>query len=290
MTVHQALQQARDRFQEAQLVDADPSAHILLAFLLNKRSNELFLYGSEELPVDIEKQYNDLVSRRAQHEPIWYIIGLLPFAGVPIYADKRVLIPRQETEQLVVLALNKLLDLPADHQLQILEVGTGSGAISCALARFLKQQHRDFQITATDISRDALQVAKKNVAANHFDKSIMLVQSDLLAAITEKNYDLIIANLPYVPTDRLHHLESEVKDYEPHLALDGGPDGLNIYRTLFQQLIEKQLNFHALFLEIDESHSQAIKKIAEAFWPQGRSHVSQDLSGLDRYLQIDLSK
>lgn len=158
--------------------------------------------------------------RLAKHEPLAYIVGYQPFMGLNILVDKRVLIPRPETELLVEAAVKAAKAIP--HPLSILDLGTGSGAIAVSLARFLPQA----KIFASDKSAAALEVAKLN--AEKQSVNITFAQSDLFGSLRDKKFELIITNPPYIPTKEIETLQPEVKDFEPREALDGGSNGLRI--------------------------------------------------------------
>ena len=164
---------------------------------------------------DYHSSYTELLSRRLNGEPLQYIEEYIPFYSIQINVDQRCLIPRPETEFLIELVKNN-----SDSPKKILDVGTGTGCI----ALMLKKLYPESTVDACDISLEALDLAKENSEINNLE--INLFQSDLLSDVEEVDYDIIVANLPYIPTETLSSLESEVVDYEPLVALDGGVDGL----------------------------------------------------------------
>lgn len=168
------------------------------------------------------------VARLLQGEPLAYVLGEWDFYGMTLYVDKNVLIPRDDTCAVTELAIKKALFL--EQAPRILDLCTGSGCIGLAVA----SRVRDARITLADISRDALTVAKKNIAAQHQTARVKCVQADALdkpAAFLGK-FDMIISNPPYITTQEMEELDVSVKDYEPHLALHGGDDGLDFYRAI----------------------------------------------------------
>lgn len=209
--------------------------------LLRHRFSEAELLSSGELPVE-------------------YLTGKIDFAGVELHLNSDVLIPRVETEELVDLLLEtKQVNL---SKLKYLEVGTGSGAITIALiVKMLKSNllRNDQQFLLTDISDAALRVAKKNakqILSQNIFSQLSFLNSDLLVSVKEEKFDLIVANLPYVPSDEIMQLPRSVKDFEPQLALDGGKDGFFYINKLLEQILARELlnNNTEIYLEVDQKH------------------------------------
>ena len=219
---------------------------------------------------DYHSSYTELLTRRLNGEPLQYIEEYIPFYSIQINVDQRCLIPRPETEFLIELIKNKS-DIPK----KILDVGTGTGCI----ALMLKKLYPESTVDACDISFEALDLAKENSEINNLE--INLFQSDLLSDIEEVDYDVIIANLPYIPTETLSSLESEVVDYEPLVALDGGVDGLLYINRLIKEIEEKDITNLTLFLEVDTSHATTILNNL-SHWKQ--VELDKDLVERDRYI------
>ena len=185
----------------------------------------LIAHEDEPLAADAAGPFCDLIERRLAGEPIQYITGEAEFYGLPFHVNRDVLIPRPETEHLV----EKAMALAAEFvRPKIVDVGTGSGAIAVALAHALPFA----VITATDISADALAVAKANAARNGVADRVRFFKGDLLEAVAGEHFDIVISNPPYVPESDHATLDVEVRDYEPAQALFAGEDGLQIYRRL----------------------------------------------------------
>ena len=199
-----------------------------------------------------------------------FISFSLLFIGFQINVDQRCLIPRPETEFLIELIKNN-----SDNPKKILDVGTGTGCI----ALMLKKLYPESTVDACDISLEALDLAKENSEINNLE--INLFQSDLLSDIEEVDYDIIVANLPYIPTENLSSLESEVVDYEPLVALDGGVDGLLYINRLIKEIEEKDITNLTLFLEVDTSHATTILNNL-SHWKQ--VELEKDLVERDRYI------
>ena len=221
------------------------------------------------------KRIMKIVNERMTGRPLWYIIGDTDFCGYTIKVDERVLIPRPETEELVMMVVSALED-----GFSVLDMCTGSGAIAIAVAKEAQKRGLNIKVTATDISADALALAKENAEANGAD--VLFVQSDLFTRIRGR-FDVIVSNPPYIPTADLDGLQREVKDYEPRLALDGGADGLDIYRR-FSADAFKYLNRDGLiFLEVGEGEAQAVSKM---FRGNSYSMIVKDFNDVDRYVKI----
>ena len=219
---------------------------------------------------DYHSSYTELLTRRLNGEPLQYIEEYIPFYSIQINVDQRCLIPRPETEFLIELIKNK-----SDNPKKILDVGTGTGCI----ALMLKKLYPESTVDACDISLEALDLAKENSEINNLE--INLFQSDLLSDIEEVDYDIIVANLPYIPTETLSSLESEVVDYEPLVALDGGVDGLLYINKLIKEIEEKDITNLTLFLEVDTGHATTILNNL-SHWKQ--VELEKDLVERDRYI------
>ena len=219
---------------------------------------------------DYQSSYTELLSRRLNGEPLQYIEEYIPFYSIQINVDQRCLIPRPETEFLIELIKNN-----SDNPKKILDVGTGTGCI----ALMLKKLYPESTVDACDISLEALDLAKENAAINNLE--INLFQSDLLSDVEEVDYDIIVANLPYIPTETLTSLESEVVDYEPLLALDGGVDGLLYINRLIKEIEEKVIRNLTLFLEVDTSNATTVLNNL-SHWKQ--VELEKDLVERDRYI------
>ena len=219
---------------------------------------------------DYHLSYTELLSRRLNGEPLQYIEEYIPFYSIQINVDQRCLIPRPETEFLIELIKNN-----SDNPKKILDVGTGTGCI----ALMLKKLYPESIVDACDISLEALDLAKENSEINNLE--INLFQSDLLSDVEEVDYDIIVANLPYIPTETLSSLKSEVVDYEPLVALDGGVDGLLYINKLIKEIEEKDITNFTLFLEVDTSHATTILNNL-SHWKQ--VELEKDLVERDRYI------
>ena len=203
-------------------------ARNLVAFYSGKRQEEILrdreLYASEQTCKAVE----DAMARIQSGEPLPYVLGEWEFYGLPLYVDRNVLIPRDDTCAVVGLAIKQAIFLPTDPR--ILDLCTGSGCIGLAIASRIK----DARVTLADISRDALAVAKKNISANKMTGRVSCIQADALSPAPAflGKFDMIVSNPPYITGDEMAELPDSVKNFEPHLALYGGRDGLDFYRSI----------------------------------------------------------
>ena len=221
----------RDALTEASATITRRDAETMLAHLLERDRAWLLAHPEEELTAAQLRALVAMTERRAEREPLQYITGVQEFFGLSLRITPATLIPRPETEHLVEAVLAwAAAQLSESPKLKVLDVGTGSGAIAIALAKSLP----DAEIVACDVSTAALAVARGN--AERLGARVRFVESDLLAAFAEYPlFDVIAANPPYVPDLDGALLQAEVRDHEPHIALFGGADGLDLYRRLIPQ-------------------------------------------------------
>lgn len=266
---------------EAGSEEASLEAELLLAHALNIDRTHLYQRLREELPSGATDAFQALLRRRLAHEPTAYILGRKEFYGLELEVTPAAIIPRPETETLVELVLEFVRTREARHEMRVADVGVGCGAIAAALAVNLPQA----EIIATDISRDALALARRNADRHGVAGRIRFLESDLLEPL-DAPMDVIAANLPYVRTGDFEAGPPEIRDHEPRLGLDGGPDGLRIIERLLGQAPSRLKPGGALFVEIGEEQGNAARKLAAQSFPRARIEVRKDLSGLDRVLVV----
>lgn len=268
---------ARNGYSSARL-----EAEILLAHTLKISRASLLARLGDPIESAAAAQFAGMVARRAQREPIAYIVGHQEFYGLELLVDRRVLIPRPETEHVVELALGALNKVPHPEPV-IVDVGTGAGAIALALARNTSRT----RVIATDISRDALIVARMNASRLNLAERVEFRQTDLLEGVTEP-IDILTANLPYIPLEREAQLPREIREFEPRLATIAGLDGLSIIRRLLEQAPPHMARTGVVFLEISEEQGDAAKALAQALLPTAYVEVHRDLEGLDRVVEVKM--
>jgi release factor glutamine methyltransferase len=269
------VQEAAVRLQHGPHAErARRDAETLLLHVLRKDRAWLMAHSSEEPPEGEAARFANLLERRYCGEPIQYITGEQEFYGLPFRVTPDVLIPRPETEHLVetVLALAGGFEAPS-----IADVGTGSGAIAVALAHNLPNA----EITALDISRPALDIARLNAERNGVAHRIRFVQSDLLASVASERFEIVVSNPPYVPTTDRDSLSVEVREHEPAVALFAGADGLALYRRLILAAFTALEPRGWLAMEMGYGQSTAIVEMMTAAGFSRIESVS-DLQGLAR--------
>jgi release factor glutamine methyltransferase len=233
-------------------------AEVLLAHAASCK--RIDLYGMRYADVagpEVRQRYRELIGKRLEGCPVAYLVGRKEFYGLEFTVSPAVLIPRPDTEHVVIEALKlaKKLDAP-----RIVDIGTGSGAIAIAVAR----HHASAQITAVDVSADALAVARANAEKHGVASRIRIVQGDLLAPLAGEMFDLIVSNPPYIPTEDIPKLPIGVRQYEPHAALDGGPGGFGVFDRLIAQAAKQLAPGGHLVFEIGSPQEQPARARIEA--------------------------
>ena len=257
--------------EEKNFRDAKSDVLLLIYEIFDFDFSKWTMYKYDEIE-DISKldTLNEYVKKRLGHMPIQYILNKAYFCGLPLYVNENVLIPRFDTEVLVeeVLKISK-----KDKSKRILDICTGSGAIAIALKKLGGFERVD----ALDISDKALEVAKRN--ANELDLNINFLKSDMFSSLTcENKYDIIVSNPPYIQSDVVDTLESEVKDFEPRLALDGDVDGMKFYKIIAKNYETYLADNGVLALEIGYDEADDVRALFE-----GKNVViKKDLANLDR--------
>jgi len=260
-------------------------AAVLLAHILDMPRTWVMAHPELTLGTEQEKQLEDSLRRLESGESFPYVLGHWEFFGLEFDVTPDVLIPRPETELLVEKAIAWLQE--SNVRRTVADVGTGSGVIAVSIAVNVPDVH----VLATDISQEALEVARRNASKFDVLQRIDFVQCDLLphhieTLPTERHFDLICANLPYVPTETLQSLP--VYGREPTLALDGGPDGLRLIRRLLDIGPEWLAPNGMILLELEATRGIQALNLAYDLFSQATIHLHQDLTGRDRLLEINL--
>ena len=251
---------------------------ILLQHLLDCKRVELYFGSEKQLTQDTIKTYHSWIQRLIKNEPLQYITGTIEFYGLELMITPAVFIPRPETERVVDIALQILKTVISP---KILDVGTGSGCIAIALANELPEA----SVTGIDIDPNMLKLAQKN-ADLHKINNIIFKQMDIQKEIPKESYNLIVSNPPYIPLNEISDLEKNIKDFEPHIALTDGADGLTFYRRL-ASVASKILHSNGyLIMEVGQgNHPQKALKLFKnnAFVS---NKLIQDYNGDDRVLKV----
>ncbi|RIL10612.1 peptide chain release factor N(5)-glutamine methyltransferase [bacterium] len=283
----------RDALRAAQAALARSStprldAELLVAHVLGLSRPQVLARSSDPWPAEHAARLSELVARRADGEPVAYLVGRAWFHGLELEVTPDVLVPRPETEALVAWAGDWLRARPAapHRPWRVIDVGTGSGAIALALAD--RVDAAEAEIWATDVSPAALAVARRNAARLGVGARVRLSVADLLpeGADAPAAFDVVVANLPYVGLRELGDVERDVVRWEPHGALFAGPDGLDIVRRLLAQLPSRLAPDGAAALEIGWRQGPAVRSLAAAAVPDAVVTVHPDLAGLDRMVVV----
>ncbi|MEG6617447.1 peptide chain release factor N(5)-glutamine methyltransferase [Peptococcaceae bacterium 1198_IL3148] len=278
MDIKTALAQAGALLQKNDIEQPRLDAEVLLCHLLNCQRAYLYAHADQQLTEAEVQNYRHLLDRRVAGQPVAYLVGSKEFMGLDFAVTPDVLIPRPDTELLVETAI-QLINQAKNPTPILVDVGTGSGAIAVSTAHFLLQ----LKVVAVDISAAALAVAQKNATRHQVARRIEFVQGNLLAPALQKlltsSVDIITANLPYVPSQDIAGLSQEVRQ-EPILALDGGPDGLDLYRMLKPQALQLLKPGGHLLIEIGPGQGDTALSIFSG--PEWDSKLYHDLADRER--------
>jgi release factor glutamine methyltransferase len=259
MTVLEAIQKSAEFLGKKSVESPRLQTELLLAHLLKMPRMKLYLNFERALSQQETDALRELVKRRGQREPLQHIIGSTSFCGYEIAVNRHALVPRPETELLAECGWNFLSTINAQPS-TVLDFGTGTGCIAVAVAAKCPAA----KIFASDISAEALVLAKENVAKNKVSERIEFLHGDGFAALPQMQFDLIISNPPYIPTAEIETLQPEVKDFDPRAALDGGADGLDFYRMFAKQAKQFLKSDGKIMLEFGDGQSESIRQIFEA--------------------------
>ncbi|MEE0966478.1 MAG: peptide chain release factor N(5)-glutamine methyltransferase [Bacilli bacterium] len=254
---------------------------VLFYHLANKEPHQLYLMMDEEVDQDLYDSFQAGMKRYLEGEPIQYIKGKETFFSRDFIVNENVLIPRYETEELVENILYHIDDYFEDYEtIDLCDVGTGSGAIAISLAL----EEAKLKVVATDISDDALEVARLN--AKELGANVEFYQGDMLEPLIDRNIkvDIFVSNPPYIPVNQ--EIESVVKDNEPHVALFGGNDGLYFYRKIFERVKMVIKDRALLAFEMGFDQRELMEEALEYYFPECPYEIIKDMNGKDRMLFI----
>ena len=279
MTVLEVIQRSSDFLARKGVESPRLQIELLLAHVLQMPRMKLYLNFERSLSAPELEAVRELVRRRGDREPLQHIVGSVSFCGFEIAVDRNVLIPRPETELLAEQAWKFLATL-GSQPAAVLDFGTGSGCLAIAIAA----RHPDARVYAVDLSEAALSVARQNAERHRLADRIQFCHGDGLgAAPAELEFNLIVSNPPYIPTNQIGALQPEVRDHDPVLALDGGSDGLNFYRHLAVEGGPRLRSGGRLMLELGDGQAGAVSDLLAA---NGWSveQVQKDYGGHDRII------
>lgn len=253
----------------------DSAVVLLLEHICNLETNALFMKRGEEIEEEYVNKFNEIFDKYLhENKPIQYLIGTSCFYGYDFIVNENVLIPRFETEELVENILYKYDEHFGGKKVEVCDLATGSGCIAITLAKEEPNMH----VVATDISKEALEVAKLN--NQKFDANVKFLQGDMLTPLKGKKFDIFVSNPPYIPENE--DVDSLVKDNEPNLALFGGDDGMKFYRIILQGL-RPLLNKKALVaFEHGYDKKEEMLTLCKKYFPECKAECIKDLEGKDR--------
>jgi len=279
--IKSVLREAAETLSANHIGQAKLEAELLLVHVLERRKEDLIIHPDQELTDSQEEKFQQLVERRCRKEPIAYLIGHREFWSLEFKVNSKVLIPRPETEGVIEHLLNLAGDETDEKAIRILDVGTGSGILAIVAALEFPQA----QVTAVDISDNALEVARGNALRHQVAERVEFFKMDLMRDWNlPKNdlYDFILSNPPYIPSRELEQLMPDVRDYEPREALDGGPDGLACYRCIVANAFPYLKPGGRMIFEVGDDQAGPVQKSLLGHGGLDETKIVQDLSGRDR--------
>lgn len=276
-TILSILNWATEYFTSKGITSARLDAQLLLGSVLHLSKVELYTAFDKPLTKEELAKFKQLLLRRANREPLAYILGSRGFWRYDFEVTPAVLIPRADTEIIVERALEILEERPWSSP-QILDIGTGSGCLAISIAL----DYPEAKVTAVDLSKEALAIAKKN--AERLNASVQFVHSDLMAALTGKTFHMIISNPPYISEAELKEVQPEVREFEPHSALYSPNNGMSHYEKILKSAGQYLTEDGVLLLEIGDFREKALTDLARNYFVNVK--VGRDLNGSPRLLEL----
>ncbi|MCX5748968.1 MAG: peptide chain release factor N(5)-glutamine methyltransferase [Candidatus Saganbacteria bacterium] len=279
-TISSILDWTTGYFEKNGIENPHLEAEILLSHSLGLKRIDLYVQHERVLKDDELATFKKLILRRAKKEPTAYITGKRSFMSLDFDVDSSVLIPRPETERLVEITIDAGKDIKKDR-ICILDIGTGSGAVSVSLAYYLKNSY----ITATDISKSAIETAARNAAKHCVSDRITFIHDNIFdSKYKGDKFDIIVSNPPYIPSGEIKNLQAEIANYEPVQALDGGADGMDFYRNIFAKTHVYLFPSGYLIIEAGIGQSSKIVKMIDDSVEFETPKVFEDHNGIERVI------
>lgn len=278
MTYREVIREAKKRCVENDI--PEQSALFLMLELGEMESHNLYYEYDNEMDASLYEKYQSALERLLTQEPLAHILGYEWFYGYKFKVNEDVLIPRPETEELVANVLAEYDEYFSNQNITLIDVGTGSGAIAISLAK----EESNLHVLASDISEKAVEVAKEN--AKNLEANVEFLCGDMLQPFIERNIkvDILVSNPPYIPQDE--EMEKSVVDFEPHVALFGGEDGLKFYRMIFENAHKVLKEKSILAFEMGYNQKENMEKEAKKYFPQARMETVKDINGKNRMFFI----
>ena len=276
MTISELIKKGIIELKNGNIEEPKLKARLLMQYVLNKSRQYVIVNDREELDNIKEKQYLEEIKILKKGVPIEHITHQKEFMKLSFFVDKNVLIPRQDTEILVeeVIKIAKKVNAR-----KVLDLCTGSGAIAVSLAKYLPQA----EITAIDISNEALKIAKKNAISNNVENQITFISSDMFTNLNEEKFDIIVSNPPYIKTNVIKNLDIQVQN-EPYIALDGGKDGFDFYKKIINESYQYLKYNGYLCLEIGFDQKIDVIELIENTESFTGTYSKKDLFDNDRII------
>ena len=281
MNLKDLLNYAKIYLNKNKIEDAGIISKLLIEYVFNIEKEKIILFYEKELDENSIKSYKNLLEKIVLGVPIQYIINKQEFMKLTFYVDENVLIPQPDTEILVEEIINQY----NGKKCKILDLCTGSGAIAIALAKYLEYA----EIVASDISVKALQIAKLNAEKNLVHRKIKFIESDMFTKINYNNFDIIVSNPPYIKTEVIKQLDTQVKK-EPNIALDGGQDGLKFYKTIISNSYKYLANNGKIFLEIGYDQKEDVINLLNKSNYYEDIYSKKDLGKNDRIIVASIRR
>ena len=277
MTIKEAIRNGIE-ILKPKIESAWLEGYVLLGHILKKERIYLISHDDEFISVRDYEEFIDCINKRISGIPLQYITGSQEFMALNFYVNPSVLIPRPETEILVEEVLKYISNISGNNNVYVLDIGTGSGCISVSISYNSKRSI----ITSVDISKDALQTAKRNIQKHGVEDTIHLIESNLFERLTKQQFDVIVSNPPYIPTEIITGLQTEVKDYEPMWALDGGNDGLDCLRRIIDEAYCYLKSGGFLAFEVGHDQAQKVAELIAKNEEYINIRIVKDYSGIER--------
>ena len=278
MKIEELLREGKKVLEKNNIEEASIISRSLLQYVLKIDRNKLVINKDEEVENNKENEYIGYIKEVAAGKPVQYITNKQDFMGLSFFVDENVLIPQPDTEILVEEAIKYANQIK--ENVEILDMCTGSGCIGVALAKHVKNA----KVTLVDISTKALEVAKKNAKENEVKEKVNFIQSDMFENIKSK-FDVIVSNPPYIKTKVINELDLQVQN-EPHLALDGGENGLKFYEILINEAPKYLKENGKIFLEIGYDQKKEVEELARNSKLYKEIETVKDLANNDRVIEL----
>lgn len=282
MNIKELRNIGRNKLVENNVEDVYVKIDILLQHLLKMTKTELIINQENELSKKDENKFLKCIEEVISGKPIQYITKVQEFMNLKFYVDENVLIPQPDTEILVEEAIKKINEIKNGKTIKVLDLCTGSGVIAISIKKYVNE---NVEVFATDISETAIKIAKKNAKKN--DVKVNFILSDMFKNIKERDFDIIVSNPPYIESKIIPTLSKEVQN-EPHIALDGGEDGLKFYKIIAKNANEFLKETGQVLLEIGYNQRDSVKKVFEDTKKYFCISCIRDLSNNDRVLKFIL--